>query len=277
LYLCNSDKPSALEKQMKTTIYYFTATGNSFYTARLLADGVGDSTLIPIVKTLNSGESVTGERIILVFPVYMYRAPKIVCRFAAKIKKAASICAVVTMGGESGTTFNQLRSILRKNSLDLHAAFRVKMPDNFFTAYENAVPDDKQKKKLDEASGRITEVVNHIKNGDHIIEKDTSFLKTWIWPGIWFAAGYYSIPWLAKKSFVVEQSCNGCGTCAEVCPVGNIIMTDGKPVWSDHCELCLACRHWCPCKAIHFGKTNKGRRTQYRNPFVTVKDVLGQK
>jgi len=262
---------------MKTSIYYFTATGNSLYVARLIADGIGDSKLIPIVKTLALVEDVTGERIILVFPVYVYRVPRIVARFAARIKKADSICAVVTMGGESGTTFNQLRSILRKNTLDLNAAYAVKMPDNFFTPYENAVPDDRRKKKLDEAPGRITEIVQHIKNGDKTIEKDTSFFKTWIWPGIMFAAGYTQIPGLGKKSFIVEQSCNGCGICEKVCPVGNITMTDGKPVWLDHCELCLACRHWCPQKAIHFGKTDKGRRSQYRNPFVTLNDVLGQK
>lgn len=262
---------------MNTTIYYFTGTGNSLYVANLIADSLDDSTIIPMAKTLASGEPVEAERIILVFPVYMYRAPRIVCRFAAKIRKAQSVCAVVSMGGESGATFKQLRSILRKNSLDLHFAFGIKMPDNFFTPYENAAPDDKQKKKLREASGRITEIVNLIKKGDRIIEKDTSFFKTWIWPGLWFAAGYLSIQKLGKKGFIVEQPCTGCGTCEKVCPAGNITMTNGKPVWSEHCELCLACRHWCPHKAIQFGKTTKGRRTQYRNPFVTVKDIIGQK
>jgi MinD superfamily P-loop ATPase len=62
-----------------------------------------------------------------------------------------------------------------------------------------------------------------------------------------------------------------------VCPVGNVTMNESKPVWSDHCELCLACRHWCPRKAIHFGNTAKGRRTQYTNEFVTVKDIIAQK
>lgn len=263
---------------MKTKIYYFTGTGNSLFVAQLLTEKLGDdSSIIPIVKTLASGETVTGERIILVFPCYMYRVPKIVCRFAAKIKKADSICAVVTMGGESGATFSQLRSILKKNSLNLQIGFAVKVADNFFTPYETASPDDKQKKNIDEAPERITEIVNHIKNGDHIIKKDTSFVKTWILPGITYAIGYYMIPGLGKMSFIVEQSCNGCGTCEKVCPVGNVTMTDGKPVWSSHCELCLACRHWCPCKAIHFGKTTKGRRTQYRNPFVTLKDIVGQK
>ena len=46
---------------------------------------------------------------------------------------------------------------------------------------------------------------------------------------------------LADKSFQVDAKCSGCGTCAKVCPVGNIKMVEGKPVWQHHCETCLAC------------------------------------
>jgi ferredoxin len=43
---------------------------------------------------------------------------------------------------------------------------------------------------------------------------------------------------LADASFRTNENCTGCGTCARVCPVNNIKMVVGKPVWRHHCETC---------------------------------------
>lgn len=79
---------------------------------------------------------------------------------------------------------------------------------------------------------------------------------------------------LTDKSIYVDDKCNGCATCAKVCPVQNIKMIENKPVWQHHCEMCLACDEWCPTKAIHHWCKIEGK--DYHHPDVTISDMLRQ-
>ena len=72
------------------------------------------------------------------------------------------------------------------------------------------------------------------------------------------------------SNFRVEDSCIGCGLCAEKCPMQAIEMRDKKPIWvKAQCALCLGCLHRCPKFAIQYGNKTK-RHGQYTNPKVKV-------
>ena len=49
------------------------------------------------------------------------------------------------------------------------------------------------------------------------------------------------------------SACIGCGKCAKLCPLNNIMLKDGKPVWGDECTHCMACIGNCPTEAIEYG------------------------
>jgi ferredoxin len=76
----------------------------------------------------------------------------------------------------------------------------------------------------------------------------------------------------SDKNFITNADCNGCGLCARVCPVNNINIADGKPLWLHHCENCLACYNWCPNKAIGGGVAQKGY--YYRHPKVKIAEFI---
>ena len=57
-----------------------------------------------------------------------------------------------------------------------------------------------------------------------------------------------------------------CGICAKVCPLNNITMVDGKPVWGNDCIHWSACINRCPKLAIEYGK-----KTQGKNRYVAKK------
>jgi ferredoxin len=78
--------------------------------------------------------------------------------------------------------------------------------------------------------------------------------------------------YVLDKSFAANERCTGCGTCAEVCPAGNIKLEDGRPVWLGHCENCLACFNWCPKKAIT-GGVSQGY--YYRHPEIGISEMKG--
>lgn len=55
-------------------------------------------------------------------------------------------------------------------------------------------------------------------------------------------------------AFTVSDTCIGCGQCAKRCPMNNVTLKNGKPVWGKNCTHCMACICYCPKEAIEYGK-----------------------
>lgn len=81
------------------------------------------------------------------------------------------------------------------------------------------------------------------------------------------------VPNHMDKNFWTDEHCNGCGSCAKLCPVENIIMEYGKPKWLHHCELCLGCIHWCPKVSIQYKKGTL-KRGRYHHPKIKIKEIF---
>ena len=71
---------------------------------------------------------------------------------------------------------------------------------------------------------------------------------------------------VSAKKFYVTDACIGCGKCTEVCPLNNVSLKDGKPVWGDQCTHCMACICKCPKEAIEYGNRSKGK-PRYQCPL----------
>ena len=53
---------------------------------------------------------------------------------------------------------------------------------------------------------------------------------------------------------VNKVKCNGCGACADVCPVSAIKIEQKKAIVNDECVDCGACINECPNEAISLQK-----------------------
>ena len=60
-------------------------------------------------------------------------------------------------------------------------------------------------------------------------------------------------------AFAASGACIGCGQCAKRCPMNNVTLKDGKPVWGRNCTHCMACICYCPKEAIEYGKKSVGQ------------------
>ena len=61
------------------------------------------------------------------------------------------------------------------------------------------------------------------------------------------------------KAFRVTGTCTGCGKCTKLCPLNNISIKDGRPVWGGSCTHCMACICHCPMEAIEYGRKSVGK------------------
>lgn len=60
------------------------------------------------------------------------------------------------------------------------------------------------------------------------------------------------------KKFYTTDACISCGKCVNVCPLDNVHLENGKPVWEKNCTHCMACICHCPKEAIEYGQHSKG-------------------
>ena len=61
------------------------------------------------------------------------------------------------------------------------------------------------------------------------------------------------------KKFYATDACVSCRKCARVCPLDNVRLENGRPVWGKNCTHCMACICRCPTGAIEYGSHSKGK------------------
>jgi ferredoxin len=267
---------------MKTAVYYFSGTGNSLSVAKELAKEIGDSTIYPLskimsaVKSSEKSISPTGDRIVIVTPVYMGGVPRIVAEFTRKLKmdEEKKVYAIATHGGVAGRVLFQVDGILRENNSHLSGGFLIKMPGNNITLY-SAHPKSKQESMLRVAKIRIKEIAQVIREGvNYRLEESHGPV------GHILSGPIYKVTIMHLKDrdrfFYVTEKCNGCGMCAGICPVHNIKMVDGRPEWQHNCEQCMACIQWCPVEAIEHGSKTTGRK-RYTHPDIQPEELMHSK
>ena len=262
---------------MKTTIYYFTGTGNSLKIAKSLSEKLEQCELVPIAKVWEDDHlASSSEKVGFIFPLYYAGLPKIVFDFLSKIELAKSnyFFAVITSAGDiNNTPLQQIETILNTKSKTLSAGFYVSMPNNYIIGFD-VHSEARQKEFFEEAIKTVETIHKTVEKNESNLGKEI-FEKRRI-KSEKFNKDFRDSVYESDKSFYAEESCTSCGICANICPVNNIVLVEDKPQWQHKCQQCLACINFCPEKCIQIGdKTLKTQR--YHHPEITVKDIASQK
>ncbi len=152
-------------------ILYFSATGNSKYCAEKIALKT-DSELCSINNMMknHTAEIDVKESPLLGFvcPTYDYDMAYAVEEFLENlvIKNVSNTCyvfAVFTCGDSCGTAEKTMRGLLSKKEINLSAAFKVIMPDNYIPMFP-LMSKNKQMKMLKDADLCLNDVIESIKS-----------------------------------------------------------------------------------------------------------------
>ncbi len=257
---------------MKTTIYYFSGTGNSLKIARDIAEKLEECELVPIAKVWQQDQlASTSEKVGFIFPLYYFGLPKIVYDFTNNIELAKSnyFFAVVTRAGNAdGAPLQQLNNILETKTKKLNAGFFIRMPSNFIIGY-NTDSETVQNEFFENAISQVEKITNIIKENGESFQKETNISER-------MNKKFRDKVYANDKSFYANENCNNCGMCESVCPVNNIVLIESLPQWQHKCQQCLACINYCPEEAIQFG-TKSLETGRYHHPEITVQDITNQK
>ena len=129
------------------------------------------------------------------------------------------------------------------------------MPENYIAMFQTTEREEALK-IVEEAEKTIKNISLTIKNGTSFSELSITW-KDKLSSGI-VNSIYYPLLVHARK-FYTTDACVSCGKCEKMCPLGNIHLEQGKPVWGNQCTHCMACICSGPKEAIEYGNSSKGK------------------
>jgi ferredoxin len=78
-----------------------------------------------------------------------------------------------------------------------------------------------------------------------------------------------------QSPYQVSEECIGCGICMRVYPSGCIYLEKQRAVHTDkNCQMCMACIHTSPQKAIQLKMPEKNPEARYRNENIGLMELI---
>jgi len=243
------------------TIFYYTATGNSLAVAKAIG-----GTLISIPQAIDSDNlHFKDDAIGLVFPIYWWDLPIMVRRFIEKATfETDYLFAIGTYGSLPGAAMTSLQKRAKIKGYSFTYTNQIKMLDNYLPNFDMVRQVDKLPKKLvpEQTAIIVADIENRKQKtvGANIGKRAMTALFRQIFK-----------PERNALKYTVNEKCNKCGVCAQVCLAGNITANE-KVEFGEKCEGCLACLHLCPNVSIHW----KGEKNDKRwlHPDVSRNEII---
>jgi ferredoxin len=201
---------------------------------------------------------------VIVSPIYSWRIPRVVSDFIRETDFTGrkECYLVVTCGSSTANAIGYFKGLCAEKGFVLKGFAELVMPDNYLLM--SSVKLETAKQIVENVTPRIREIAAFIKDEAALPE----FTPKWkILSGI-INDLFYKI-FVKANGFHINDKCNGCGKCVQLCPLNNIGMqkTEAQnvdvqsvsPRWNNNCTHCMACICGCPSEAIEYKNKTKGK------------------
>lgn len=251
------------ESGMRVRIAYFSGTGSTRHVAYVLRDEVearGHAVELVRIGRSEMPESRPCDLLVLCHVVHAANAPRPVIDWVRAQPDALDTPAVIiSVSGGGEVTPNlacrvRLKRELARKGFSVFYEKMIVMPSNWIVATEPTLVN------------RLLTVLPHkvAHAADEFLDHTPRLYSPP--PGNRLLSLLGRLEQLGAPQFGekirVETSCNGCGVCVRGCPVSNIELREGRPVFADRCTLCLQCIYACPTEALVPGTMT----------FIVIKD-----
>jgi len=239
-------------------VLYFSGTGNSKYVAERIAALIGD-TLISINDKIRNDDTekiVGDERLVFVTPTYAWRIPGIVAEWICRTDfEGGKAWFVMTCGSEIGNAAKYNQRLCEQKHFTYMGTAQIVMPENYIAMF-NAPQWNEAEQIIDKAEPDIQRAGNRIKEGTAFVLPRNNLFDRFMSHTV--NPVFYRM-FVKADTFTVKNGCISCGKCVTLCPLYNIKLIDGKPMWGKNCTHCMACICCCPEEAIEYGKKSIGK------------------
>ena len=146
---------------------------------------------------------------------------------------------------------------------------QIIMPENYIAMF-NAPQKEQARSIVEQAEPALQKVLTQLRAGQEFPPPREKLYDR-------FMSGpvnpvFYRF-FVKADAFRATDVCIGCGKCVELCPLNNIHLENGKPVWGKNCTHCMACICYCPKEAIEYGKKSKGKPRYHFEALEKQQDV----
>ena len=239
---------------MRSILYVFSGTGNTMLVAREYASCLGPgSEIYEISSSFSALPSPDGFDLVGIgYPVHAFNTPEIVEEFACNLESEDRKALFIFHTGGEGLHFNdvssrRIRKILSAG-FDILSERHYVMPYNMIFRHSDAMA----KHMLSFMQRLVPLHVSSLLASEHEKRRMRPIARA--------VSMMLRIEWIYAKlqgpMMKAHDSCIGCGLCALKCPMGNIRMENGRPVFGRKCALCVRCSFSCPVDAISIGLLN---------------------
>ena len=263
---------------MKVLFTVFSASGNTLRVAKLFSERLSERgaecETVRIREDMAAPDVASADTLVIGYPVHGFNAPQNVVDFAKGLPECENkVYYIIKTSGEplhvNDASSRILDRILKKKGYIKRGEFHYVMPYNMifrhsddmaalmWQAARNTAPADADKIFAGEEA--------QLKAG--LLAVMTRFVV---------AVEHKAMPYLGRLFKVKKEKCISCGKCAKLCPMLNIEMKDGLPVFGKNCIGCTACSFNCPEDAISIGVLN-GWRVNGAYKFAPPREGLTRK
>ncbi len=251
------------DKTPKRLVFYFTATGNSLYVARVLSPEP-----ISIPQALKNGKlDFEADEIGFVFPDFAASAPLMVREFIEKSSfKAPYIFSIITYGNYAANVCDWWNDFCKQHNVTNDYINTLLMVDNYLPVFDMNEQMKMDKKIPENLTTIVRDIDARRQYISHVeIDEQMQDLINHL------QADHF--PMQAERLLALnETACVGCGICSTVCPHDNF--TIGRNAsFKGSCEFCLACVHACPQKALTLARGERNPQARFRNENVSLADL----